>query len=88
MEYVQIKNLEHFKSEALNKNEDFEDFFVLLAGGLVKSSKRISYRSNFKKFLIINEIDESYQEVKLNELGNETNLMEAISKKAFYKIMW
>ena len=88
MEYVRIEDLEHFKSEASNENGDFLDFFIVLAGGLGKSSKRISYRSDSEEFLIITEIDEAYREVKSDEIGIETNLLEAISKKAFFKIKW
>ncbi|MDT0690025.1 hypothetical protein RM549_09535 [Salegentibacter sp. F188] len=80
--------MEHFKAESFKENGDFVDFFILVAGGWGKSSKRISYRPHFKEFLIIHEIDESYQELNSDEIGAETNLLEAISKKAFYKIDW
>ncbi len=87
MDYIIIKDIEHLKSEAYEVNWDYADFFMILAGGLARSSKRISYRPDFGEFLIITEIDGAFQEVKTNQLGTETNLLEAISKKALFKVI-
>ena len=83
---IEINDLNHFKAEASNENGDFLHFYIILAGGLSHSSKRISYRIDFEEFLIIHEMDETYQEVNILDLGTETNLLEAISKKALFKI--
>lgn len=80
-----VKNLEHLKSLAYNKNGDFEDFYILLAKGLAKSSKRILYHPNLDEFSLINEIDESYQEFSTSEIEIKTNLMDAINAKALFK---
>ena len=81
---IQVKNLEHLKSLAMNINGDFTDFYILLAYGFAKSSKRIIFYSDVNEFYIINEIDESYQEVKTSELSMKTNLIEAINSKSLF----
>jgi len=80
-----VKNLEHLKELASNKNHDFEDFHIVLAGGLVKSCKRILYDRKIDAFSLIHEIDESYQDFKSSEIGKVTNLLEAIEKHAMFK---
>jgi hypothetical protein len=56
-----------------------------LAGGHTRSSKRISYRpAENKQWLIINEIDDSYQELLDINLSKKTMIVEAIEKGAFY----
>ena len=50
MDYIIIKDIEHLKSEAYELNGDYADFFMILAGGLARSSKRISYRPDFGEF--------------------------------------
>ncbi|MBC8755040.1 hypothetical protein H2O64_10180 [Kordia sp. YSTF-M3] len=82
---MEVKNLEHLKELASNINGDMEGFYILLAGGLAKSSKRILYDPEYDEFSLINEIDESYQEFNSLAIGKETNLLEAISKKALFK---
>jgi len=82
---VYINSIEQLKKEAYRENGDLIDFQVLLAGGLARSSKRISYRPEDKVFLIINEIDESYQEVFESDLKEKTILIEAISKNCLIK---
>jgi len=82
---MEVKNLEHLKELASNINGDMEDFYILLAGGLSRSWKRIFYDKKFDEFSLINEIDESYQEFNSLIIGKETNLLEAISKRALFK---
>lgn len=80
-----VQNLEHLKGLANNKNGDFEDFYILLAGGLARSSKRILFDKELDEFSVINEIDESFQEFNSSEIGETTNLLEAIEKNALFK---
>jgi hypothetical protein len=82
---IQVKNIDHLKSLATRDNGDFVDFYITLAGGLAKSSKRIQYNSNFDEFSIIHEIDESYQEVIASELCNKTNIVQAIENNCLFK---
>ena len=82
---VKVENLEHLKELASKTNGDFVDFHILLGGGLAKSSKRIQYDLQFDEFCIIHEIDESFQELKSNQLDAKTNLIEAIEKKALFQ---
>lgn len=85
MSYLCIENLEQLKKEATHPNGDLVDFFILFAGGLAKSSKRILYFPECDEFVIVHEIDESYVEVSSSNLEKETNLIEAISKKCLFK---
>lgn len=82
---LKVENLSQFKSLSSSENGDFIDFFVLLGGGIARSSKRVIYHSDIDEFYIINEIDESYQEVKTSDLSSETILIEAIQKGALFK---
>lgn len=85
MAEVRISSIEQLKQEAYRENGDFIDFQIILAGGLARSSKRISYRPEDNEFLIINEIDESYQEISESDLKERTILIEAISKNCLIK---
>jgi hypothetical protein len=81
-----VKNLEHLKELANNEKGDMEDYYIILAGGLSRSWKRIFYNKEYDEFSLINEIDESYQEFPSSEIGSVTNLLEAIKKKALFKV--
>lgn len=80
-----VKNLEHLKILSNNKNGDFEDFYISIANGLARSSKRILYHPEYDEFSIINEIDESFQECHSSEIGKTTNLINAINSKSLFK---
>ncbi|HET8839797.1 MAG TPA: hypothetical protein VFM82_12480 [Flavobacteriaceae bacterium] len=82
---MKVKNLEHLILLSTNTNGDFEQFYMLIANGLAKSSKRILYDPEHKEFSIINEIDESFQEVKLEDLSEEILLLEAIEEGMLFK---
>ncbi|WBU90302.1 hypothetical protein [Cellulophaga omnivescoria] len=82
---MEVKNLQHLKELANNENGDFEDFYIVLANGLAKSSKRILYSSELDEFSLIHEIDESYQEFNSSEIGIKTNLISAINAKSLFK---
>jgi hypothetical protein len=81
-----VENLQHLKLLSHNKNGDFSDFYISLAGGIAKSSKRILYDKELDEFSLVHEIDESYQEFPSSEIGHVTNLLEAIEKKALFKV--
>ena len=81
----QISSIKHLKHHAYKENGDFVEFKLLIAGGVARSSKRISYRPHEEKnWLIINEIDDSYQELIDKNLSKKTLIVEAIEKGAFY----
>ncbi|NEN24738.1 hypothetical protein G3O08_14630 [Cryomorpha ignava] len=82
---IRVENLEHLKKLASRVNGDFVDFHILIAGGLARSSKRIQYDPQFDAFCIINEIDESFQEIASNRISSETNLIDAIEKNALFQ---
>lgn len=84
MTNIPINSISDFKEKAFRENGDFVHFKILLAGGLASSSKRISYRPDDNQFLIIHEIDESYEEIFCNELEQKSNLIEAINKNALF----
>lgn len=81
---MKVESIEHFKSLACNKNGDFQEFYIML-GGYAKSSKRIIYYPDLDQFYIINEIDESFQEVYTSELSEKTLLVKAIEHNSLFK---
>lgn len=83
MEDICIQSLEHLKKLCGNK-EEYSEFYILLSGGLFRSSKRIFYGIADDLFSIINEIDDTEQEVLSENLAKETIIVEAISKKAMF----
>lgn len=78
-----VKSIKQLKRLASNKNGDFVDFFVLLSK-FARSSKRIIYYDDTDEFYIINEIDDSYQELATNELASKTILVSAIQNKCLF----
>ena len=80
-----VKNLEHLIALSTNTNGDFEDFYILVANGLARSSKRILYHPKYDEFSLINEIDESSQEFYSSEIEIKTNLIQAIKAKTLFK---
>jgi hypothetical protein len=78
---IKVNSISHLKELAYNANGDFVEFNLYLANGL----ERISYRPDeTKEWLIINEIDNSYQELKDVNLSKKTPIVEAIDKGVFY----
>jgi hypothetical protein len=84
MKNLLIKSVADFKEKAYRKNGDFVHFKILLAGGLASSSKRVSYRPDDDQFLIIHEIDQSYEEIFTHDLEQKSNLIEAITKSTLF----
>jgi hypothetical protein len=80
-----VTSIEQLKSLAYRENGDFVEFYLILAGGLARSCKRITYRpEEGKSWSIINEIDDSYQELTDETLSKETLIVEGIEKGAFF----
>ena len=80
-----VTSIEHLKQLAFLENGDFVQFYIFLAGGIARSGKMISYRpTETKNWLIINEIDDSYQELVDRNLSKRTSIVEAIEKGAFF----
>ena len=78
---MKVESVEHLKQ--LASGEDGEGFFILLNGGL-KSSKRICWDEESKSWCITNFIDDSHIDINENELAEQTNIVKAIEKGAFY----
>ncbi len=80
----QITNMEQLKKEAMD--EDDADFFILLRGYL-RSSKRIVWEEDEKRFFIINFIDDTEQELTEAQLMDRgyTNIGFAMTQGALFK---
>jgi hypothetical protein len=78
-----IQSLEELKEAAGNG----ADFFILLAGGIARSSKYISYDPTEDKFWIWNMIDDSEQSLLAKNVMKKQhgNIGEAIQKGCFFK---
>jgi hypothetical protein len=57
--------------------------FIALKGGF-RSSKQLEYNKNTDEWFIVNEIDGSIQTCTTQQLENETNILDALSKNALY----
>lgn len=79
----QIKSIAELKREA--SKQSGLDGFILLAGGLMRSSKQIYYDTVSKVFEIWNDIDGTTLTVSEAELKTETNIIEALKKGCLYK---
>ena len=78
---MKVNSIEHLKQ--LASGEDGEGFFIRLNGGL-KSSKRICWDEESKSWCITNFIDDSHIDIDENQLAEQTNIVKAIEKGAFY----
>ena len=79
-----ITSMEQLKKEA--RGEQDVGFFILLRGYL-RSSKRIVWEEDEKKFFIINFIDDSEQELTEAQLIDKgyTNIGYAMTQGALFK---
>ena len=83
MEALMINSMAHLK-QLCNIN-GYAEFYILLGGGLCRSSKRIWHNSTANYFDIYNEIDETWQEkITEKELKEFTMIPEAIDKHALF----
>lgn len=80
----QIKTIEELKREA--QGEQDTEFFILLNGNL-RSSKRIIWDEEDKRFFIINFIDDTEQELTEAQLMDReyTNIGYAMTRGALFK---
>lgn len=79
---TQVKSTDQLKT--ILADGETKDFFILLNFGL-RSSKAISYDGS-STFYVLNEIDDTEQELTEQELMNSdiTNIGKAINNGAFY----
>lgn len=81
MIYDKVKDLEDLKQRSCE--EVFEGFIAL--NGCVRSSKMIHYTADNDYFWILNEIDDTTQNLKSKNLWKFSNIGEALDKGAFYE---
>jgi hypothetical protein len=80
-----VISVEHLKQLAYRENGDYVQFYIFLAGGIARSGKMISYRpKEYKNWIIINEIDDSYQALIDKSLSKRTSIVAAIEEGAFF----
>lgn len=79
--FKKIESLEHLKE--LSAKGPIETFILLNFG--LRSSKNISYNSENDTWYIYNYIDDTEQTLRTEELTSETNIIEALEKKALYQ---
>lgn len=79
--YKRIKDLEQLKKRAAKGPIEV---FLLLNFGL-RSSKDLSYNKETDTWSIFNYIDDTSQTLKTEELSDNTNIIEALEKKALYQ---
>jgi hypothetical protein len=76
-----VTSINHLKT--LCNINGFAEFYIIIANGLAKSSKRIRYYSENNTFDIHNEIDDTWREnITVEDLSIETNIMKAIEKNS------
>lgn len=82
-EPTKIKSLQHLIN--LIKENNYE-FFIVLAGGFIKSSKIIDYDTKDRTFYITNEVDNTHQILTHREIFNKkiTNIGKAIELECLY----
>lgn len=63
------------------------EYFISLAGGIIKSSKDINYNPKTKKFWIMNNIDGTTQTLTHKQLMDQkwTNIGLSIKNNGFYR---
>ena len=68
-----------------NLNPNGLECFILLVGGLIKSSKQIWYYPEEDRYDVHNDIDDTDQDnLTLTQLTQKTNIIEALDKGALY----
>lgn len=79
---TKIESIEELKT--LSENNQL-DVFIMLGGGIARSSKTITYDPDAKEFHVFNDIDRSEQLLNENTLYTESNLGQAICQGALFK---
>jgi hypothetical protein len=85
-----IKSVDELRDILMdNEDEGYLDFAISLNGGAF-SRKEIMYNAISGKFLINNCIDDTEQDLSAKQLMNPklTNIGEAITKGAFYQLIY
>jgi hypothetical protein len=83
---TQVTSLEHLKELAKSERGEMQDFFISLAGGIARSSKRIYYDPDANTFDVFHEIDDTWEDDLTEEqLASHTNIVSAIEVGALYK---
>ena len=84
MKATQVKSLQHLKEILSDRDGDTREFFILLNGGL-RSSKLMSWDGE-NTFYIVNEIDDTEQELSEAQLMDRTytNIGYALEKGALF----
>ena len=75
MKRTRVKSLEELKKICSN---DYQDFYISLANGMLRSSKEIMYDDKEKLFSIFNGIDGEFYEYCETQLFQHTNIIQAI----------
>jgi hypothetical protein len=89
MKYKKIESIAALRKAATNSDGGYSEFFISLGGGMLRSSKQISYSTVDETFCIINEIDDTFQEDLTEEdLKLETNIYDAIESGGFYQYIF
>jgi hypothetical protein len=80
----QVKTISQLKK--ICEDGEVHEFFIILAGGFVRSSKDIAYIKKEDTFYITNCVDDTEQELSTMGIMDERETMigEAITKGAFY----
>jgi hypothetical protein len=81
-----INSIQELKKESeYDEKKGMAEFFILLNFNH-RSSKRIAYYPDTNTFDVHNEIDDSYEEdLTEDQLKNETHIVLAIERGAFFK---
>ena len=89
IKYKRITSTDALKQAAKSTKGEYAEFFIALAGGMLRSSKRILYNSEKRTFFVNNEIDDTYQkDLTLAELKSQTNIYAAIKAGQFYQYLF
>lgn len=83
MEWILVESIDDLKR--LSNINGWAEFYVLLAGGLCKSGKRIHFDNKSGRFDIINEIDETWLfDISEKQLHTKTIIPLAIRNSTLY----
>jgi len=83
---MQITSLNQLKKEAIDNNEPeiLQEFYIVLAGGLARSDKRIHFDG--KEFTVHHEMDDIFEELSESEMLKST-IYKALVAGALYKVI-
>lgn len=77
-----IESIEELKT--LSENNQL-DVFIMLAGGMARSSKTITYYPEDEQFYVFNDIDGTEQTLTESELHSKSNIGTAIDQGSLFK---